>query len=86
MINEAQFYMKIDLMFMEALEQEIKNPSQIKQPMSDDKIKKFQSISSRVYKLNKILKGINEYYPITFDTLHFSSMTISLHSVIMGNK
>jgi hypothetical protein len=54
--------------------------------MPDDKIKKFKSVSSVQYKLNGLLKGINEFYPVAFDTLHYSSVTIAVHSVITGNS
>ena len=86
-VDDVQFYMKVELMFMEASEPEIKNPSvNIKHPLSDDKLKKFSPVSSRLYKLNQIIKGLNEYYPVAFDTLHFASMTISVHSAIMDFK
>ena len=31
-----------------------------------------------------MLKGINEHFPIVFDTLHFSSVHISVYSMLTG--
>lgn len=72
-------------MFSEANDNEIKSPWSIQAPLSDDKLKKFNSVSHRVYKLNKVFSGIGEYFQITFDTVHFSTISLSFHSALMGN-
>ena len=71
-------------MFLEADDNDIKNPWVIKQPMPDERIKKFQSVSTKTYKIMNMLKGINEHYPIVFDTLHYSSVHISIYSMLTG--
>lgn len=73
-------------MFCEASENEIKNPWQITAPLPEEKFRKFTSSAQRLYKLNKVLKGIKEFYPVAFDNLHFSTVSLTLHSVLMGNQ
>jgi hypothetical protein len=80
-----QFLLKVELMFHEASDQDIKSPWAIKQPILDDIVKKFKSVASTVYKLSNVIKGMNEYFPVSFDTLHFSSLSINIHTVLMGN-
>ena len=83
-IDEVQFYLRVDLMFCEASEQEIKNPWQIMAPIPEEKLRKFTSSAQRLYKLNRVLKGIKEFYPVAFDNLHFSTVSLTIHSVLMG--
>lgn len=51
-------------MFQEASEEQIKNPRAIKLDISDSNIRKFQTISTKLYKVNNIMSGLCEFYPI----------------------
>lgn len=72
-------------MFLEANEHEIKNPKSIRKEITDDALKRFNTISTRVFKIKNATSGLNDFYPLSFDSLHFSCLTISIHSAIVGN-
>jgi hypothetical protein len=80
------FMIEADLMFAEAQDPQIKNPKNIPEYITDTKFKtmNFKSVSVRKFKINSMLKGISEHYPITFDSAHFAALSIVIHSAIMG--
>ena len=34
--------------------------------------------------MSSVLKGVSEFYPITFDSAHFSALNVVVHSALMG--
>jgi hypothetical protein len=54
--------------------------------INDEKLKKmkFVTVSNRKFKITNMVKGISEFFPVTFDTMHFSALNIVIHSVLMG--
>ena len=54
-------------MFLEASDNELKFPKQIENPMDPEKVKKFRSLSHKIMKINSVLSGVGEYFPVTFE-------------------
>jgi hypothetical protein len=104
--DQLQFFLKVDLMHMEATEDDIKCPGQGSGQFSKQRLHRFDDegwvtthfkcVSSRLYKLNHIItlfkgaaKGlakqkISHSLHVALDSMHFSSVTLSLHSMLMG--
>ena len=83
--DKLQFFLKSELFFMEASEADIKTPKQIKFDQSEEVMRKFTCLTSRVYKIHGMLKNMHSYAPLAFDAQHFSCLGITLHSALMGN-
>jgi hypothetical protein len=58
--DNPAFFLKVDLFFLEATDQEIKNPKIIPNEVDDEKIKKFEIVQSRIFQINTLVKGLFE--------------------------
>jgi hypothetical protein len=103
--DNLKFFLKVDLMHMEATEEDIKHPGSAsighsRHLFNDEQwvLSKFKCVSSRQYKLNNIItlfkgssKGMSKQQLshsllVPFDSLHFSSLSLSLFTMLMGKK
>lgn len=104
--DHLEFFLKVDLMHMEATEHDIRCPGQASGQFSKQRMHRFDDdhwvsthfkcASSRLYKLNHIVtlfkgaaKGlakqkISHSLHVALDSMHFSSVTLSIHSMLMG--
>ena len=86
--GSKKFYLEIQMCFKEATQQEIESQDNLKLSMSHDEAKKdFTTVSTcKLLLRNSGRAGAFHFFPVSFETGYFSSLSICVNSVLKGKQ
>lgn len=82
--NPAEFYMEVELMFSDLLNQG--GPEKFQQQSNLKEIEgnaEFKCVAVQKFRIRRLQDGIFEYIPVVFDEQHFCVVLTTIHSSLL---